>query len=161
MTGRPVAAAILILSALAAGAGGPRVTAAQTRLPNFVFIFLDDSGYGDTSIYGGQEWTTPHIDALAREGVRFVNFHVPQAICSASRAALLTGSYPNRVGINGALPSTSRVGISDSERLLPKCSRRGATPRRFSASGIWAPRPSSCRRGTASTSTPASRSPMT
>jgi arylsulfatase A len=94
--------------------------AVQTRPPNFIFIFLDDSGFADTSVYGAKDWETPNIDRLAREGVRFTNFHVPQAICSASRVALLTGSYPTRVGINGALPPTSRIGISDSEHLLPE-----------------------------------------
>jgi arylsulfatase A-like enzyme len=108
---------------------------AQQRPPNFIFIFLDDSGYADSSVYGAKEWKTPNIDRLAREGVRFTNFHVPQAICSASRVALLTGSYPTRVGINGALPSTSRVGISDSEHLLPEVLKtRGYTTAIF---GKW------------------------
>jgi arylsulfatase A-like enzyme len=103
-----------------AATGALSLGGAQSRPPNFIFIFLDDSGYADSSVYGAKEWQTPNIDRLAREGVRFTNFHVPQAICSASRAALLTGSYPTRVGINGALPPTSRVGISDSETLLPQ-----------------------------------------
>src|SRR5262249_1708662 len=96
------------------------VTAAQERPPNFIFIFLDDSGYGDTSIYGQREWETPNIDRLAREGARFTNLHMPQSGCSASRAAFLTGSSPTRVGSNGALSSPSRIGISDTERLLPQ-----------------------------------------
>src|SRR5262245_19637072 len=94
--------------------------AAQSAPPNIIFIFLDDSGYGDASIYGQREWETPNIDRLAREGIRFTNFHVPQSVCSASRASFLTGSYPNRVGINGALSPMSRIGISDAERLLPQ-----------------------------------------
>src|SRR5436190_9921821 len=107
-----VAAAVLV---------GPQDgVSTQQRPPNFIFIFLDDSGYGDTSVYGQREWQTPNIDRLAREGARFTNFHVPQSVCSASRAAFLTGSYPNRVGINGALPPTSRIGISDEEQLLPQ-----------------------------------------
>jgi arylsulfatase A-like enzyme len=93
---------------------------AQGRPPNFIFIFLDDSGYADTSVYGAKDWQTPNIDTLAREGIRFTNFYVAQAVCSASRAALLTGSYPNRLGIIGALPPTSHLGISDSEQLLPE-----------------------------------------
>lgn len=99
-------------------------TSGAARPPNIVFVFLDDSGYADTSIYGQREWQTPNIDRLAHEGVRFTNFHVPQSVCSASRAAFLTGSYPNRVGINGALPATSRVGISDDEVLLPQLLKR-------------------------------------
>jgi arylsulfatase A-like enzyme len=93
---------------------------AQRRPPNFIFIFLDDSGYADTSVYGAKDWQTPNIDTLAREGIRFTNFYVAQAVCSASRTALLTGSYPNRSGIIGALPPTSRIGINDSEQLLPE-----------------------------------------
>ncbi len=90
------------------------------RPPSFVLILLDDSGYADTSVYGAKEWRTPNVQRLAREGIRFTSFYVPQPVCSASRAALLTGSYSNRVGITGALPATSRVGINPSEQLLPE-----------------------------------------
>src|SRR5512137_1666999 len=65
--------------------------AVASRLPNFVVIFADDLGYGDLGCYGARGWTTPHLDRMAREGVRFTDFHVPAAVCSASRAALLTG----------------------------------------------------------------------
>ena len=77
-------------------------------------------GWSDTSAYGQRAYQTPNIDRLAREGNRFTNFYVPQAVCSASRAALMTGSYPTRVGINGALAPASRIGINDSETLLPE-----------------------------------------
>lgn len=125
LIGRTVKAALVTalvgVSSIAPAAGlSGRPLSAQGRPPNFIFIFLDDSGYADTSAYGEKAWKTVNIDRLAREGVRFTNFHVPQAICSASRAALLSGSYPNRIGINGALAPTSRIGISDSERLLPQ-----------------------------------------
>ena len=97
---------------------GPPAT--QERPPNFVLVFLDDSGWSDTSAYGQKAYQTPNIDRLAREGNRFTNFYVPQAVCSASRAALMTGSYPTRVGISGALGPAARIGINDSERLLPE-----------------------------------------
>ncbi|HMO36787.1 MAG TPA: sulfatase-like hydrolase/transferase, partial [Gemmatales bacterium] len=61
---------------------------------------------------------TPHLDRLAWEGVRFTQFYVAQAVCSASRAALLTGCYPNRIGILGALDHTSQKGISREETTL-------------------------------------------
>jgi arylsulfatase A-like enzyme len=110
-------ASLLIAAVAVASASASR---AQTRPPNFVLIFLDDSGWSDTSAYGQTRYRTPNIDRLAREGNRFTNFYVPQAVCSASRAALLTGSYPTRVSINGALLPGSRIGISAAERLLPE-----------------------------------------
>lgn len=111
---------MLLGAVLVAAAAMRPSTLAQSRPPNFVLIFLDDSGWSDTSVYGQTAYQTPNIDRLAREGNRFTNFYVPQAVCSASRVALLTGSYPTRVGINGALAPTARIGISDDERLLPQ-----------------------------------------
>ena len=70
----------------------------------------DDLGYGDLGCYGAPRIRTPNIDRLAAEGVRFTDFYVAQAVCSASRAALLTGCYPNRVGILGALGRTPKNG---------------------------------------------------
>ena len=74
----------------------------QADLPNIVIIFTDDQGYQDLSCYGSPDIKTPHIDRMAKEGVRFTNFYVAQPVCSASRAALLTGCYPNRIGVHGA-----------------------------------------------------------
>jgi arylsulfatase A len=82
--------------------------------PNVVLIFCDDMGYGDPGCFGSKN-PTPNIDRMAKEGIRFTNFYVAQPICSASRAALMTGCYSNRVGILGALPPGSKVGISDRE----------------------------------------------
>jgi arylsulfatase A-like enzyme len=90
----------------------------KPRPPNIVLIYADDMGYGDAGCYGARGWTTPNLDRLAKEGVRFTDFYVAQAVCSASRAALLTGCYPNRVGIFGALGPTSKVGISDREQTI-------------------------------------------
>lgn len=87
------------------------------RPPNVVLIFADDQGYGDLACYGGKA-PTPNLDRLAREGVRFTDFYVAQAVCSASRAALLTGCYPNRVGIQGALGPNSKIGINPAETTL-------------------------------------------
>src|SRR5690606_16835847 len=71
-------------------------------LPNIIFIVADDLGYGDLSVYGG-EVNTPHLDKLAQEGLRFTDFHSNGANCSPTRAALLTGRYQQRMGIEGAL----------------------------------------------------------
>jgi arylsulfatase A-like enzyme len=92
--------------------------AADPNRPNVVLIFPDDLGYGDVGCYGAKGYATPNIDRLAREGVRFTDFYVPQAICSASRAALLTGRYPNRVGILGALGPGAKNGIRPQELTL-------------------------------------------
>jgi len=89
-----------------------------TRLPNIVIIYTDDLGYGDVGIFGGSEFDTPNLDGMAAEGVRFTDFYVAQPVCSASRAALLTGCYPNRIGILGALGPKSQHGISDSEATI-------------------------------------------
>ncbi len=86
--------------------------------PNVVVIFIDDQGYADVGCFGAEGLSTPNIDKLAAEGRRFTNFHVAQPVCSASRAALLTGCYPNRIGIHGALGPKSKVGISDKETTM-------------------------------------------
>ena len=88
--------------------------------PNIVLIFADDLGYEDLGCFGSTKIRTPNIDSLAHEGIKLTNFHVPQAVCSASRAALLSGCYPNRLGILGALAPNSKIGIKDSENLLPE-----------------------------------------
>jgi len=93
---------------------------AADRLPNFVLIYCDDLGYGDLSCYGRKEYQTPHLDRLAAQGMRFTDFHTAAAVCSASRVALLTGCYPQRVGILGALGPDAKHGIHADETLLPE-----------------------------------------
>ena len=92
--------------------------AADASRPNVVLIFPDDLGYGDVGCYGAKGYATPNIDRLAKEGVRFTDFYVAQAVCSASRAALLTGRYSNRVGILGALGPGAKNGIKPEELTL-------------------------------------------
>jgi arylsulfatase A len=91
--------------------------------PNVVLIFADDLGYADLACYGAPRIRTPHLDRLAREGVRFTDFYTAQPVCSASRAALLTGCYSNRVGILGALGPTSKIGINPEEATLAELLR--------------------------------------
>lgn len=88
------------------------------KLPNIVLIYLDDMGYGDLSLTGATGYLTPHLDQIAREGMFFTHFYSPQAVCSASRAGLLTGCYPNRIGLSGALSHRSTTGISDEEETI-------------------------------------------
>ncbi len=90
---------------------------ALTR-PNIVLIFMDDQGYGDVGCYGATGYQTPHLDQLAGEGMRFTNFYSAQPVCSASRAGLMTGCYPNRIGFSGALFPYHRIGINSGELTL-------------------------------------------
>eukprot|EP01031_Cornospumella_fuschlensis_P048676 gene48676-59599_t len=91
---------------------------AQAATPNIVIIFMDDMGYADVSCFGAQGYQTPNIDRLAKEGRKFTNFHVAQPVCSASRAAILTGCYSNRIGIHGALSPKATHGINAGEMTL-------------------------------------------
>ena len=112
---------VLVLSGLAVSAtaaapasrpaGGP---------PNVVVIFIDDMAYADIGPFGAkaQGIETPNLDRMAREGIKFTRFYVAQPVCSASRAALMTGCYPNRVGIHGALGPQARHGINASEMTM-------------------------------------------
>ncbi len=95
---------VLILLLIGSYVGKPREVCAadQSQTPNFVVIFLDDSGWGDFKPFGSPNYPTPNVERLAKEGCRFDNFYVPQAICSASRAALMTGCYPGRTKMFGA-----------------------------------------------------------
>jgi arylsulfatase A-like enzyme len=91
--------------------------------PNVVIILADDMGYGDLGVYGATLNKTPNLDRLAAEGVRMTDFRVPSALCTPSRAALLTGLYPPRTGLVGNLPSGSPTegltdGIDDDEITL-------------------------------------------
>ena len=70
-----------------------------SEFPNIIIIFTDDQGYGDLASYGNTEMNTPHTDRMAEEGMRFTDFYVAAGVCTPSRAALLTGSYPKRVGL--------------------------------------------------------------
>lgn len=91
---------------------------AAPRLPNIILIFTDDQGYADVGVFGAKGFSTPNLDRMAAEGRKFTNFHVPQPVCSASRAGILTGCYPNRIGIHGALGPDARHGIADTEMTL-------------------------------------------
>ena len=83
--------------------------------PNIVVFFTDDQGWGDLGCQGSQDIPTPHIDLLAKEGVRFTDFYTSQPVCSASRGSLLTGCYANRLGISGALAPSADIGLNPDE----------------------------------------------
>lgn len=86
--------------------------------PNIVIIFTDDQGYADVGVFGAQGFKTPSLDQMANEGTVLTNFYVAQAVCSASRAALLTGCYPNRVGVHGAFMPNRGKGLALSETTI-------------------------------------------
>ena len=86
--------------------------------PNIVFILTDDLGYADLSSYGSQFINTPHLDDMASDGAKLTSYYSSQAVCSASRAAILTGAYSNRIGINGAFGPKSNKGINQKELLI-------------------------------------------
>lgn len=96
-TAKAACALLLAGTTLLAIAGDVTVTK-----PNFVFIMADDMGYGDPSCYGGSI-QTPNLDRMAREGLRFTDFHSSGTVCSPSRAGLLTGRYQQRSGIDGVI----------------------------------------------------------
>ncbi len=93
---------------------------------NVVILFVDDMGYADIGPFGCEAYETPHLDQMAAEGRKFTDFHAATAVCSASRAALMTGCYPERVGIRGALYPVDRHGLNPAETTLPElCKSRG------------------------------------
>ncbi len=92
----------------------------QSKPPNFVVVFADDMGYGDLSSYGHPTIRTPHLDQMAREGLRLTSFYSTASVCTPSRVALMTGRYPVRAGQPGNLGPDSKKGLPLSETLLPQ-----------------------------------------
>jgi arylsulfatase A len=124
---RHLACVIVVTSLLwstGAQAGQPKSSGKRADLPNIVIIFTDDLGYADIGVFGAKGYDTPHLDRMAREGRVFRNFHVAQAVCSASRAALQTGCYPNRIGIHGALGPGAATGLSTNEVTLAEIAKQ-------------------------------------
>ena len=98
---------------------------AQDRLPNLVVIFIDDMAYADVGPFGGKV-PTPNLDRMAAQGMRFTDFSVATAVCSASRAALLTGCYHRRLGISGAYGPRAKVGLNPAEMTIAElCRQKG------------------------------------
>ena len=114
------ALAALAISLLLLGLAFLPATARSAEPFNVVLIVADDLGYGDLACFGSKTNRTPAIDRMAAEGTRFTSFYAAQAVCTASRAALMTGCYPNRVSLQGALNHTSLTGIHPDELLLPE-----------------------------------------
>ena len=117
---------LILLVGLVAAACRVGGAEAPARPPNVVIIFCDDLGYADVGCFGSKGPATPNIDSLASRGMKFTDFYAAQAVCSASRAALLTGCYNVRVGIFGALGPKAKVGLNPEEINLAKvCKQKG------------------------------------
>ncbi len=91
---------------------------ALTNRPNFIIIFTDDQGYADVGVYGAKGFDTPNLDRMAREGMRFTDFYVAASVCTPSRAALMTGCYPQRIGLPKVLNDRSTIGLNSEEQTI-------------------------------------------
>ena len=93
-------------------------TAEAQKQPNIIVILMDDMGYGDIGTQGAIGYETPNLDKMANEGMRFTRFYSVQAVSGASRAGLLTGCYPNRIGFSGAPGPDAVKGINENESTM-------------------------------------------
>jgi arylsulfatase len=107
-----------IASLSAISASSQKAESFKQAAPNIVLILMDDMGYGDIGRTGANEYDTPNLNRLANQGMQFTWYYCPQAVSSASRAGLLTGCYPNRVGISGALMPSAQIGINPEETTI-------------------------------------------
>lgn len=115
---------LVVCAVCCRGMADDRATVVES--PNVVLIFIDDLGYADVRPFGAPKYPTPNIDRLVKEGRVFSDFAVSSAVCSASRAALLTGCYHMRVGISGALGPQAKIGLSPDEATIAEvCKSRG------------------------------------
>jgi arylsulfatase A-like enzyme len=107
-----------LASLISASGASQKSSEFRQSTPNIVLILMDDMGYGDIGRTGANQYDTPNLDRLANQGMQFSWYYTPQAVCSASRAGLMTGCYPNRIGISGALMPWSKNGISSDETTM-------------------------------------------
>jgi arylsulfatase len=119
-----MAAAGTRCSRLSSSAGLRAGAQDSPRLPNIVLVLTDDQGYGDLGCYGSTDIDTPNLDRMAGDGIRFTDFYASQAVCSSSRASLLTGCYAERVGIVGALMPNARIGLGAGEETIADLLKR-------------------------------------
>lgn len=107
--------ATILLAFLVFSCKENQITPKVSDLPNIVFIFADDLGYGDLSCFGATDISTPNIDRIAKEGIKFTSFLSASPVCSPSRAGLLTGRMPQRMGINSVFFPESLTGMDPEE----------------------------------------------
>jgi arylsulfatase len=109
---------LIILSLILFSCAEKKKEKAPEIPPNVILIFTDDQGYQDVGTFGSPNIETPHLDQMAKDGVKLTSFYSAQPICSASRAGIMTGCYPNRIGIHNALGPGSPTGINASEMTI-------------------------------------------
>jgi arylsulfatase A-like enzyme len=122
---KPLLAVILLTVGLmpSAAFGRDADAVAVARRPNVLLILTDDQGYGDVACYGAKDLRTPNMDALVARGMRFDHFYANSPVCSPSRAAILTGKYPDRVGVPGLVrtdPADNWGHLAKGAELLPQ-----------------------------------------
>ena len=110
----PLAMAAVVLLQLTKHADA-QADQASTR-PNLVVLLADDMGFADITAFGGRFGYTPHLDRLAAAGIRMTNFHTPCAVCSPTRAAILTGRYPLANGIDSHFNDSPQMVLRDQTR---------------------------------------------
>eukprot|EP00117_Sycon_ciliatum_P048168 scpid105146/ scgid34325/ N-acetylgalactosamine-6-sulfatase; Chondroitinsulfatase; Galactose-6-sulfate sulfatase; N-acetylgalactosamine-6-sulfate sulfatase len=121
-------AAVVLLLVVLAIASSPLTGASLTKKPNFVFMLMDDMGWGDLGVFGHPAKETPNLDKMAADGMTFPDFYSANPLCSPSRAALLSGRLPIRNGFyttnaharNAYTPQVIAGGIADEEILFPE-----------------------------------------
>ncbi len=100
------------------GCGSAFLQTSNVDRPNLVIVFCDDVGYADVGVFGAKGYKTPNLDRMAAEGVKFTDFYAAAASCTPSRAALMTGCYPQRVGLPNVIGPSARIGISSAEQTI-------------------------------------------
>jgi arylsulfatase A-like enzyme len=113
-----IASKILVTAFIAAPLHACEVFAQPDENPNIILIYLDDMGYGDLEITGAFGYQTPNINKMASQGMFFSHFYAPQAVCSPSRAGLMTGCYPSRIGFGTNVGPNSNRGLNTDEMTI-------------------------------------------
>ena len=100
------------------GCGSAFEQSSSVNKPNVIIVFCDDVGYADIGVFGAKGYETPNLDRMAAEGVKFTDFYAAAPSCTPSRAALMTGCYPQRVSLPNVIGPSAKIGISDDEQTI-------------------------------------------
>lgn len=114
--------------------------AQENKRPNILLILADDLGYGDLSCLGGKDVLTPNIDQLANKGLQFINFYANSTVCSPTRASLLSGKYPDMVGVPGVIRQEKKIHgdiLAKGLNSYHPFYRKTSIILRLLANGIW------------------------
>ncbi len=100
------------------GCGSALERTSSVDKPNVIIVFCDDVGYADVGVFGAKGYETPNLDRMAAEGVKFTDFYAAAPSCTPSRAALMTGCYPQRVSLPNVIGPSAKIGISSAEQTI-------------------------------------------